>query len=413
MDRRLKWLWGGVAAAVTGLVVWALRTPPIEVETGRAALGVWEDVVEDDARARVRERLIVTMPWAGELQRPVLREGQWVAGGAPLFEVRAAAPVMRDVRAQAELEARAASAQAAWQRSARQTESALVAWQRSLLAAARTIALAEEGFVSQTQVEAAALDLRRDERTWQAARQSEGVALHDLEQARVARTPAAALGPSRGGQAVAAPREVQVLRVLQPHAATLPAGAPVMEVGDTRNPEVVVPLLSQQALGLRADAAVRLSGWAGAAGAQSLAGRVRLIEPAASTRVSALGLEEQRVNVIVDPQVALPPGDGYALRAQIVRERHEGVLRVPVSAVFPKPGSPGRWAVFVVEGQRARMRPVEGPAPDRAGAGGLAWITAGVEPGAELVVFPPASLADGRAVRVVRREPSVSSSESR
>ena len=423
-----RWVIGVLAAcgAVGALVLWALRDRPVDVETVRAATGLWEEVVEDDGRARVRERIVVTMPWAGELQRSSLREGQWVAPGQPLLAVAPPVPVLRDRRTQAELDARAAAAQAAWQRAARQTEASLVAWQRSLLTAARIASLAEEGFVSPAQVEGAALDLQRDERQWQVARQAERVALHELEQARVAGAAGGAVGVAVGGgvgsavesavgsasgplRSLTTRTEVQVLKVLQPHATTLAAGVPVLEVGDPRNPEVVVPLLSQEALGLRVGGLARLSAWKGSGPMESAdepgfhEGRIRVVEPAATTKVSALGLEEQRVNVVIDPLRPLPPGDGYALRVQLVRDRREGVLRVPVSALFPMPGAAGLWAVFVVDGERVRLRSVQAPAQARAGADGWVWISAGVEAGTEVVVFPPASLADGKTVRIRRR----------
>lgn len=402
-----KWriAWGVAAVLAAAALAWAFAPRPVAVETARVEFGPYEEAVEDDARTRVRQRVAVTLPWSGELQRPAWREGQWVRRGEVLLQVRAVAPSLRDPRTQAELQARLASAHAAWQRAARQAEGAHVAWQRAAVTAARALALATEGFISHAQVESAALDLQRDERAWQAARQAERAALHDLEQARVSLGIGDGAGSSPIGvlHSVRATQDVQVLRVLQAHEAVLPAGTAVLEVGDTRDPEVVMPLLSQEALGILPGATVRLSGWTGGDPAAGVTGRVRVVEPAAMTKVSALGLEEQRVNVWIDPSAPLPPGDGYALRAQVLRVQEPRALRVPGSAVFSPPGIPQALAVFVVDGGRARLQPVQARRPGRRGLDAAVWIETGLQEGQTVVVFPPASLADGTRVEVLRR----------
>jgi HlyD family secretion protein len=312
-----------------------------------------------------------------------------------------------DARTRAELQARAATAQAAWQRSARQTEVALVAWQRSAVAAARAAMLAEQSFVSRAQVEAAVLDLQRDERAWQAAQAAERTALHELEQVRVILATASGSGaqrravrlgsvePSRPGQQ----QDLRVLRVMQPHEAVLPAGAAVMEVGDVTRPEVVLPLLSQDALRIPVGSRVRLGAWSGGGPATpEVLGRVRLVEPMATTKVSALGLEEQRVNLVIDPDQPLPPGDGYTVRAQVVLRHADQALQVPVSAVFPMPGKPTAHAVYALEGSRARLVEVELQGRSRA----WAWIGQGLQTGQAVVLYPPAALYDGARVRAGR-----------
>lgn len=397
---RWRWSWLMAAVAVVAIgaaLVWAFAPQPVEVELGMAEVHPFEETVEDDGRARVRERVAVTMPWAGELERPLVKEGHWVAEGEPLFWVRPIQPTLLDARTRADLEARGAAAQAGWQRAARQSEVALVAWQRAAVAAARAVTLAEQGFISNAQLEAVVLDLQRDERTWQAAQAAERAALHELEQVRVALAPASAL-PGVARRAVKLPARVQVLRVAQPHLAVLPAGAVVMEVADATQPEVVVPMLSQEALRLRPGQPARLSGWGDrSGGASAVSGRVRLIEPAAMTKVSALGLEEQRVNVVIEPQQPLPPGDGYSVRVQVLMRQAEEALQVPVSAVFPLPGQPGRQAVFTIEGGRARLLPVS----VWARGAGRAWVGPELRAEQPVVLFPPAALRDGARVRVV------------
>lgn len=441
------WPWVGAALAAVALALlltWAFMPQAVEVETARAEVQAYVELIEDDGRARVRERVAVSMPWTGVLERPTFREGHTVAPDEPLFWVRPVQPTMLDARTRAEWQARSAAAQAAWQRAARQTEVAVVAWQRAAVTAARAVMLAEQSFVSRAQVETSVLDLQREERSWQAAQAAERAALHELEQTRVAlgsgeASLGAAVGAwpqgegrravrvmdavagfgARGGIDLNHPGSaaaMQVLRVAQLHEAVLPAGAVVVEVGDVRRPEVVVPLLSQDALRIRVGSRAYLSAWdRGAAatgvGAASLGashsmgelrsgvvqGTVRLVEPAASTKTSALGLEEQRINVVIEPLRELPPGDGYTVRVQVALREEARALQVPISAVFPMPGDPSRHAVFRVESGRARRVPVllEGR------ASGKAWIASGLQEGQVVVVFPPASLHDGSRVTAV------------
>jgi HlyD family secretion protein len=122
------------------------------------------------------------------------------------------------------------------------------------------------------------------------------------------------------------------------------------------------------------------------------------VEPMATTKVSALGLEEQRVNLVIDPDQALPAGDGYTVRAQVVLRRAEQALQVPVSAVFPMPGKPTAHAVFALQGSRARLVEVELKGRSRA----WAWIGQGLQEGQPVVLYPPAALHDGDKVRVGR-----------
>lgn len=247
-----------------------------------------------------------------------------------------------------------------------------------------------------------------DRRRAQAAVLEQQAARADLAQAR------AALGvvqrPDAGGAGrafeVRAPVAGRVLRVAQASEGVVGLGAVLVELGDTAQLEVVAPLLSTDALQVHAGSPVRIERWGGPG---VLQGRVRAVEPAAFTKVSALGVEEQRVNVLIDltspPEQWAALGDGYRVVARVLTREAENATLVPVSALFPLPaegaaqGSDAavpRMAVFVVQEGRARRVPV---ALEARGAT-HAWVKDGLQAGAQVVVYPPAALADGGRVRV-------------
>jgi HlyD family secretion protein len=241
------------------------------------------------------------------------------------------------------------------------------------------------------------------------AGQDQQVARADLAQARAALDVVQRPG-SAAGRAfeVRAPVAGRVLRVAQASEGMVGLGTVLVEVGDTAQLEVVAPLLSTDALQVRPGSPVRIERWGGPG---VLQGRVRSVEPAAFTKVSALGVEEQRVNVLID--LTSPPaqwaalGDGYRVVVRVLTREAEGATLVPVSALFPLPVVNGsappaaepaapRMAVFVVDEWHARRVPVV----LEARGGTHAWVKEGLQAGAQVVVYPPAALADGGRVRL-------------
>jgi HlyD family secretion protein len=226
------------------------------------------------------------------------------------------------------------------------------------------------------------------------------MAAHDLEQARAA---LAALRGSPGGAAarrfaVRSPIAGHVLRVLQPSEGTVALGTPLLEVGNLEQLEVVAELLTGDALRTPPGTPVRIERWGGPA---VLEGRVKRVAPAAFTKVSALGVEEQRVNVIVE--IATPRaqwqalGDGYRVALRLVVLSSAQALQVPASAVFPMPGGDDhQMAAFVVDADgRARLTPVVLAARNASAA----WIERGLDAGASVIVYPPPGVNDGVRVR--------------
>ena len=390
-----------VLAVLAALVVWALQPRPVSVETAVVFRGPFEQTVSDDGRTRVRERYTVSAPLAGRLERIRLKAGDPVREGQPVALLRPAAPAFLDARSARELHERVGAAEAQALRA--RAEMLKVAAQRDQVRAdlERAQRLAKDGFVSSTAREQAELALRTAERALEAARFAEEAAMHDVMQARAARTryraEAGAKIPSATVWEVASPVQGSVLRVVQESEAVVPIGAPLLEVADPRSLEAVVDVLSQDSVAIRPGMVARLEVGRGVA---PLAARVRRIEPAAFTKVSALGVEEQRVNVVLDFTEALDRvqtiGDGFRVEAHIVTHRVEDAVKVPVGALF-RDGE--GWAAFVVANGRAAKRALRAPLRN----GVEALVEQGLEPGERVVVYPSDSLRD--RARVIERKP--------
>jgi HlyD family secretion protein len=392
------WIVGGLAAAaVVALLAWAFAPRPLEVETGLADRGPFETTIAEEGRTTLRQRYTVSAPLSGRLARIGLEAGDSVAAGDVLATLSPTLAPMLDARTQRELTARVAASQANLQRAGSQAEAARVALAQTRSAQQRSAELARQGFVSPIQAESDALAVDAAQKTLEAAQQGRIVAGHELEVARAALAAVSTTAdprPARGFD-VRAPVAGRVLRVLQASEGTVVLGTPLLELGDLAQLEVVAELLTTDALQAQAGRPVRIEDWGGPG---ALQGRVRRVEPAGFTKVSALGVEEQRVRVHID--ITSPPaqwptlGDGFRVAVRIVTQQVDDAMRVPVSAVFPRPE--GGHAVFVVDAGRARLQPVDLAARNATHA----WLRAGVDEGAAVVIYPPAALASGARVRV-------------
>jgi HlyD family secretion protein len=398
MNKRRGWLGGALAAAALLALGWAFAPQPLSVELASAAPGPFEVTIDEDGRTRLPDRYVISAPLAGRLARINLRPGDAVAAGAAVATLAPALAPLLDERTAREAQARVEASQALLQRAGARVARAEVGVQQARNELQRSEQLARQGFVAATKLSTDELAAAAAARELEAAQQERHVAGHDVEQARAAlgvlRQPGAA--PARVFE-VRSPVAGQVLRVLQPSEGVVALGAPLLEVGQLDTLEVVVELLTTDAPRAAPGTPVRLERWGGQG---VLEGRVKRVEPAAFTKVSALGVEEQRVNLVVD--ISTPRerwralGDGFRISARIVVTALNEALLVPSSAVFPLPGaSDARMAVFVAEGGRARLVPVT--------LGGrnttVAWVTEGLAAGAHVIVFPPAAVRDGARVR--------------
>ena len=396
---RKQWLWvaTGVAVLVAGFA-WALRPRPVLVEAAEVRQGQFAQTVDEDGKTRVRERYVVSAPLAGQLARIRLKAGDEVKAGAVVAQLSPSAPSMIDARTAGELMERVGAAQAALA-----AANANFARSEASLAQARAdldrqLKLEQQKFIAAAARERAELEVEVQARSVEAARFAVDGARHDLAQARAAlvRAQDAAARPRPGTTwPIESPVSGRVLRVLQESETAVAVGAPLMEIADPADLEVVADVLSTDGARIRPGAAVLIE----AGGEYRFSGWVRHVEPSAFTKVSALGVEEQRVNVVID--ITSPRrrwaslGDQFRVDVRVtVFERADAVI-APVAALFRD----GRdWAVFVVQEGRAVQRKVKVGARTSIDA----WIEEGLQPGERVIVYPSDSVRDGRRVSAVR-----------
>ncbi|HJV02759.1 MAG TPA: HlyD family efflux transporter periplasmic adaptor subunit [Burkholderiaceae bacterium] len=378
--------------ALAGLLVWSLAPRPVAVQVAGVTRGPFELTVDEDGKTRVRERYVVSAPLAGRIARSGYKAGDTVAAGQALAVLTPLAPALIDARTQQQLAERAGAAEAARARAQAGMARAQAALHKSESDLGRVRKLSQEGFLSPAQLEQADLDLQLARRELDATRQAVHVAEHDLATAR------AALQLSRSGApgetwTVKAPIAATVLKVLQESEGSVALGTPLLELGNPADIEIVADVLSADAVQIQPGNAVRIERWGGPT---VLRGQVRRVEPSAYTKISALGVEEQRVNLVIDivspAEEARGLRDGFRVEVRVVVQREADVLRVPVGAVFRQGEA---WAVYLLDGDRARLRPVRlGRRNQRE-----AVVLQGLKAGELVVLYPPDTLADGVRVR--------------
>lgn len=332
-----------------GAFLW-LRPAAVPVELATVQRGGLEITVDEEGETRVRERYTVAAPVTGRLVRVTLDAGDSVEAGQTVAEI---VPQALDPRFLAEAQARQQAAIAQTREAGARVAQAEAALAQARRTAERARRLARDKTISAEELEVATLEETTRKKDLEAARYAANTAAHNLEA-----TDAALLGSGEdtAGSArveVRAPVRGTVLRVFEESARVVLVGSPVLQIGDPADLEIVVDVLSTDAVRITPGAAVRLEDWGGD---QPLQARVRRVEPSGFTKVSALGVEEQRVNVIAD--FVTPPGrlgDGFRLEARIVTWRGDDVLMVPAAALF-RTGE--TWRVFVVDGTQAREREV-------------------------------------------------------
>jgi len=395
---RMALAWGAIALAAAAALALVFRPAVVEVEVAPVTRGAFERTIDEDGKTRVRERYLVSAPLAGRVLRSTLKAGDAVRAGEVVATLLPSAPALIDARTEQELRERLGAAEAGYARASAEVERARVALEQSRGELSRAAQLADKGFTSAQALERSQREVELRVKEQKSAEFDREAARHQLGVAGAALSRSQGTGSRTSDRqwALTAPVAGRVLRVAQESEATVGVGAPLVEIGNPEDLEVLVDVLTTDAAAIRPGQAVRLEV---AAGVPVLRGRVRLVEPAAYTKVSALGVEEQRVNAVIDfdaPREAWKTlGDAYRVDARIVVEARADAIVAPVSALF-RQGD--RWSVFVADGARARRVEVV-PGPRNAT---LSVIERGLDPGAMVIVFPGDRVADGTRIRVRR-----------
>jgi len=382
-----------IVAGLAALLVFVLRPATTTVTGATASRGPLVVTIDEDGRTRVRDRFVITAPVAGQVRRLTLEPGDRIERGRTVVAViEPAAPVPLDARTRAELEAAVGAAEATLARVAeeeRRARSVLDVVRQQL---ARTETLAAAGAVAQETLDLQRAEAEQAEAAARAAEFAVAQARQEVAAGR-ARLGRGAARPAGATETILAPVDGVVLVRHGESQRVVAPGEPLFEVGDPEAMEVVADLLSADAVRVAPGARVLIDNWGGEA---PLAGRVRRVEPAGFTKISALGVEEQRVNVIidfVDPAAAAALGDGYRVDVRIVIWESDDVLQVPISTLFR---NGGEWAVFAVVDGRAVVRRVTLGQRNAAAA----EVLDGLDEGATLVAYPPDTLADGMRVEI-------------
>lgn len=388
-----------LAAAAAGGLAFALKPKPVSVDLAEVTRGPMQVTVDEEAKTRIKEVFVVSAPVTGKLMRIALEPGDEIKQGETVVAViQPMAPPFLDVRTRREHEAHVAAASAGVsvaESELRQAEFEL-GFAQSELQRARTLARAQT--VSERALEKAELEVETRQAIVVKSKASLELRKRELESQQ-----AHLIGPEDDAGftkvepccvQVRAPVSGRVTKLIEESEKIVLAGAPLVVVGDPRSLEILVELLSTDAVKVQEGARARVEGWGGR---DVLAARVRRIEPSGFTKVSALGIEEQRVRVLldfVDGAAGSGLGDDFRVYVRIVAWEKEDVVRVPLGALFRRGD---KWAVFKVTANRAEVAEIEIEQKNAE----LASVIAGLEPGERVILHPSDRVADG--VRVEER----------
>ena len=377
---------------LVALIMVGLWPRAVPVEVAVVTRGPLVVTVDEEGMTRVRNRYVVSAPVAGHLRRIDWKAGAPVEAGKTVIAVlETGGADFLDARSQAQAEARVHAAAAAREAALAQRERAAASARMFGADYERLKALFAKKVLSQQEFDAAQM---RNDTAAQDARAAEfslKVADYELEQAQ-----ALLVRGKDGGSAeplvITSPVSGKILRVMQESERMVPAGFLLAEVGDPTDLEVRIEVLSRDGVAIQPGARVMLERWGGS---EPLAARVRLVEPSAFTKISALGVEEQRVYVVadfVDPLEKRPTlGDSYRVEARVVTWENANALRVPAGALFQRGGA---WQTFVIDGGRARLRDVK----VGRGNGVDSEVLDPLRAGDRVVVYPGDKVADGTRV---------------
>ena len=377
----------GLFAAV-GITAWLLIPAPVPVETAAVTKGRFVATVDEDGKTRVRERYAVAAPLAGRLSRIRFKVGDQVQVDDAVATITPSPAPLMDSRTRREVEERLGTAEANLERARAVVQRTKAQSDQANIDLTRARTLAQQGAATTQALERAELAVRLADRDLRAAEFQNHAAEHEISQMRAL---LARYGNDGNGQPdswnVVSPVAGVVLKVAQESETIVQPGTPLLEVGDASNLEVVADVLSTDAVEIRPGADVSIDHWGGEG---KLKGRVRRVEPAAFTKISTLGVEEQRVNVLVD---MISPaeqwarlGDAYQVDVQITVLARDEATIVPSGALFRRGAS---WSVYVAKDGRAELRQIE----LLRRSGRFAAVASGLAPGEEVIVYPSDRIA--------------------
>jgi HlyD family secretion protein len=385
-----KRLIAGVVVVV-GIVAAAMWPSTLEVGATQVTRGPMQVTIDEDGVTRIRNKFIVSAPVSGRLQRLELEPGDAVVGGKTLLTrlSTADAPLL-DPRTRGELTASVDAARAAVGQAQAERARANAELERARTTLRRQQELKKAGAIASDALDASETAVMTAQEAARAAEFTVSRSEYELQLAR-----ARLQAPTAAGRAVdiVAPVSGVILKRYRESESVVPVGEPLVEIGDPSRIEIVADLLSTDAVRIPPVADVLIEQWGGN---QPLTGKVRRVEPAGFMKVSALGVEEQRVNVIIDfddpTSAGKRLGDAYRVDVRVVTWRDANVLKVPVGALFRRGEA---WAAFTVEGGRAQLKTVmlgQRNATD-------AQVTGGLSEGQTVVLHPPDTLMDGARVK--------------
>ncbi len=380
---------------IIALLAWGFWPQAVMVEAVAATRASLAVTIEEEGRTRVIDRYIVSAPVDGVACRVQLEVGDPVEQGQILLGITPLESQVLDPRSRAQASARVSAAESALRAAREQAQAAIAAKEFAAAELERLRPLIEEGLVSRETFDRAETEAKTSAAAKRSAEFNVEVAGYDLEAARTTLeySAASASGVPAERVAVRSPIDGRILKVHHECEGAVRTGQPLLEVGDPTALEIEVDVLSADAVKIKPGMQVLFDRWGGE---QPLQGRVRNIEPVGFTKISALGVEEQRVLVISDFTSPAEQwqrlGDGYRVEAQFILWQQADVLQVPASSLFRYQQG---WAVFVIEGNRASRREIE--LGQRNGL--TAQIVAGLEAGEMVINHPSDAVEDGKSVK--------------
>ena len=393
---------GGIALLVLAAIGWTLRPRPVPADFASVVRGNLTVTVDDEGETRLKDVYVVSAPVRGRVLRIDIEVGDAIRAGETLLATfEPTDPEILDVRSRSEAESEVGAAEAAIQLAVAERERATAELAFAESELRRKEPLAERGTISAADLDRTRLEANRARAAVAEARANVKVKRSQLEMARAALITARGLAESGGARnggddrfviPVRAPVSGRVMRIIQESEAVVAPGTPILEVGDASQLEIVVDLLSTDAVKVTEGDQVMIEEWGGPA---TLAAVVRRVEPFGFTKVSALGIEEQRVNVIIDltaPSIEWRAlGHGYHVETSIVIDERKSVLKIPLSALF-RVG--GKWRVFVSRDGTARVQDIElGQRNDLE-----AEVVSGLSEGDRVILHPSDRITEGVAV---------------